>query len=77
MELYVKQQRERGGLAVKKHPGRQPILGEADLEWLRESLDAEPSLTLAERCDSLEDKLGFRVSAPTMYRWVKRLEHSR
>ncbi len=77
VERYLRQQREQGGLAPKKHPGRRPILSEAQAEALRESLGAEPGLTLAERCDWLHEHEGVRLSVPTMYRWVKRLRYSR
>ena len=77
VERYVKQQREQGVLAPKKHPGRQPILREAQVEALRANLVEEPGLTLAERCDWLHEYEGVKVSVPTMYRWVKRLRYSR
>src|SRR5690606_27847388 len=77
VERYVKQQREQGGLAPKKHPGRQPILREAQVEALRANLVEEPGLTLAERCDWLHEHEGVKVSVPTTYRWVKRLRYSR
>jgi len=77
VERYVKQQREQGGLAPKKHPGRQPLLSEAQAEALRGNLQAEPGLTLAERCDWLYEHEGVRISVPTMYRYVKRLRYSR
>lgn len=77
VERYVKQQREHGDLAPKKHPGRQPLLGEEHLQALRENLRKEPGLTLAERCDRLQAEVGVRVSVPTMHRWVKRLGYAR
>ena len=77
VERYLKQQREQGYLAPKKHPGRQPLLSEAQAQALRENLQAEPGMTLAERCEWLHEHEGVKLSVPTMYRWVKRLRYSR
>src|SRR5690606_8839322 len=77
VERYLKQQRARGDRAPKKHPGRQPLLSEAQVEALHENLGEEPGLTLAERCDWLHEHEGVILSVPTMHRWVKRLGYSR
>ena len=77
VKRYLKQQRETGSLAPKRHPGRAPTIRPDQRALLRAQLDAHPAGFLDEHCAWWEEQTGTRVSTSTMCREIKRLEWTR
>jgi len=70
---YVTQQRTRGTLTPKRHPGPACRIGPADQPALLAQVQAAPAATLAEHCATWAQTHHVRVSRPTMCRALARL----
>jgi len=69
-----RRQRTTGELAATRHTGgRKPLLDEGALSLISHLIGEQNDLTLSELCDRVADSRGLRVSVPTMYRAVRRL----
>ena len=64
-----------GSPAATAHTGgRRGLLNKGELELVSQLIGQQNDLTLSELCERVADERGVRVSVPTMYRAVRRLE---
>ena len=77
VKRYLKQQRETGSLAPRRHPGRAPTIRPDQRDLLRAQLDAHPAGFLGEHCGWWEERTGTRASPSTMSREIRRLGWTR
>jgi transposase len=69
-----RRQRATGELAATRHTGgRKPLLDEGARSLIAHLIGEQNDLTLSELRDRVADSRGLRVSVPTMYRAVRRL----
>ena len=74
LRRYLRQYEESGDLTPKTHPGRPPMLGEGDLQRIKDWVEARPDIELKELCALVEQELGKEVSEPTMCRACQALD---
>ena len=77
VKRYLKQHRETGSLAPKRHPGRAPTIRPAQRPLLWSQLEAHPAAFLDEHCRRWEEQTGTRLSTATMSREIRRLGFTR
>jgi len=73
----LKQYRDSGHLTPKPRPGRPRTLNAEQMQVVQELVDAKHDMTLEALCTELHQRLGVRVSEPTMCRVLKRLNLTR
>lgn len=70
---FVKQFRETGNVSPKPPSnGSQPILDDADIQYLKDTLDSQSAVTQDELKDGLKTATGTQVSQPTICRTLVR-----
>jgi transposase len=78
VQSYLKLKRQTGGL--EPHPvsgGVAPLIGDDDLEKVRQLVEEQPDATEEELAFALADKHAIAVSRPTMGRALQRLGFTR
>ncbi len=77
VKRYVRAASAGRTLAPKKSPGSKPKLDQRARRLLLAHLEERPFATLSERGEYLEALAGVSVSASTVCREIKRMEHTR
>jgi transposase len=77
VKRYLQQRTRTGTLDRRPIPGGPRRIGGAQEAVLRARVEAAPEATLAEHCAWWAAQQGQRVSGPTMWRAIRRLEWTR
>lgn len=78
VKKMLRQQREAGTVAPLAHGGgRQPSLSEKEHRLLRQTVKAQPDVSLSELQEHLSTRAGVQVSLPTIHRSLRASGHSR